>query len=206
MANEGPGLFSYEIRDKDRKLLANEGFFHSALPLAPLLFVDLFLASPDEPANAESGSYPVTLPNQLENEPTPAAANAAAQKHIMPRDYEIHFQARETIWTYYIVLPSGEAASKDLAIRAEPLDSLEFDGPDDVTLPTGTPASCFTARTPAPLRRRSDISLRLQSGGIPGNGSTRILLERLPTPSAERIGLPPRSTDGTASSEVFVYL
>ena len=209
MANEGPGLFSYEIyqtADKDRRLLANEEFFYAGTQAAPLLFVDLFLASPDEPANAESGRYPIVLPEQLADEPTHAAANAAAQKHITPCDYELRFKARKTIWTYYIVLPSGEVASTDLAIRAEPQGSLEFRGPHNVTLPTGVPATRFTARKAVPLRRRSDISLRLQSGGDPGNGSARILLERLPTPSAERISPPPQSTGGAATSEIFVYL
>jgi hypothetical protein len=227
MANEWPGLFSYVFKNKDDnnkdRVLKSEDFIYAGRRRPPLMFVDLFLASPDEPATPR-GCYPVVVPAELPKEladkpdkvarvaSNAAAADAAAQKYITPRDYELRFGARETIWTYYIVLPPGEAAPKDLAIRseprdnlAEPQDSLEFNGPEKVTLPTGVSACCFTAKTPAPLRRRSDIVLRLQSGG-PGNGSTRTLLKRLPTPSAEQVSVRPRSTDGTATSEIFVYL
>jgi hypothetical protein len=227
MANEWPGLFSYVFKNKDDnnkdQVLKSEDFIYAGRRRPPLMFVDLFLASPDEPATPR-GCYPVVvpakLPKELADKPdkvaraafTAAAADAAAQKYITPRDYELRFGARETIWTYYIVLPPGEAAPNDLAIRPEPRDnlaeprnSLEFNGPEKVTLPTGVVACCFTAKTPAPLRRRSDIVLRLQSGG-PGNGSTRTLLKRLPTPSAEQVSVRPRSTDGTATSEIFVYL
>lgn len=212
MANETPGLFSHEVkfnRTHETIHTRTTEFFYSGTRAAPLLFADLFLASPeaDDP-NKVSGSYPIELPDRLPNNMTDAAANAEAQRCITPVDYEFSFEARKTTWIYYIVLPSGEAAVAGLAIVSDPDDALEFHPPETVKLPTGAWAHRFVATTAMPLRRRSDVPLRLRAGGGPGNGSARILLERLPTPSAERIIAWPRGplTGTTAASEVFVYL
>jgi hypothetical protein len=212
MANETPGLFSHQIKVKNHVMAGRRTteFFYSGKHTAPMLFADLFLADP-EVENRQagvSGSYPIKLPEQLPNNITSAAADAEAQRRITPLDYEFCFEARKTTWIYYIVLPSGGAAVKDLEIVADPKDALEFHGPEKVKLPTGAWAHRFVARKAMPLQHRSGVSLRLRSGGLPGNGSSRILLERLPTPSAERItAWPPGPLiNATAASEVFVYL
>jgi hypothetical protein len=212
MANETPGLFSHEVKGINKSHETVESrlteFFYSGTRTAPLLLADLFLASP-EADDPNAGSYPIELPEQLPNNMTSAAANAEAQRRITPLDYEFSFGARETTWIYYVVLPSGEAAVAGLAIEADPKDALEFHPPEQVKLPTGAWAHRFVARKAMPLQRRSNIALRLRAGGGPGNGSARILLDRLPTPSAERITARPAGrplTDASAASEVFVYL
>jgi hypothetical protein len=213
MASETPGLFSHDIKVKNHETVETRltEFFYAGTRTAPLLLADLFLASPEtDDSNAVSGSYPIELPEQLPKNITNAAANAEAQRRIKPLDYEFYFEARKTTWIYYIVLPSGEATVKDLAIEADPKDALEFHAPPEkVKLPTGAWAHRFVATKAVPLRRRSNIALRLRAGGGPGNGSARNLLNRLPTPSAERITARPAGrplTDASAASEVFVYL
>jgi hypothetical protein len=69
----------------------------------------------------------------------------------------------------------------------------------------GRPASIFTARSARKLQSRSNVALRLRGAGANGSGSARILLDRLPLPSAETI-IPPPKPDKPAASEVFVYL
>lgn len=216
MAGERPGLFSYEFKKAGGRGESTE-FFYSGMRDAPLLFVDLFLASPETARDAPTvgGYYPVSLPDEVLNPAIRAAAGSGAKStsaatggSIKPYDYEFVFDARKTIWIYYIVLPSREVAAKDLAIVADPPATVEFGVPQPVTLPTGAAAYRFIANSALPLRRRSEIRLRLLAGAAQTNGSRRTLLERLPTPSAERITAYPAGplTDDTAASEIFVYL
>ena len=255
MANETPGLFSYEIKKRDAAFETAEGsqavdsaenplpeFFYSGMRSAPLLLADLFLADPETKPDAATvgGDYPISLPKELPDESTAVGAagtssgkDIAVEKgqaraeyylktYIAPREYEFRFAARKTIWIYYIVLSSRAAVSESLAIEADatrsvgsnepepgalPADSIEFNEPEAVTLPTGAPAWRFVARKALPLRHRSTVWLRLLARGA-DNGSRHVLLEPLPTPSAERITAWPKGPlcDATAASEVFVYL
>jgi hypothetical protein len=218
MANEFPGSFSYRI---DNKALSpvpatDIEFFYPGASRRPLLFVDLYLASPEKSWAQSQGCYPITLPETRPEAPkddaTLAAANAEAQRHIKALDYEIRFAARETIWIYYVVLSAGLAADEELAIRSEPPERLAFvKDPTPAPLPGGAIAHRFVATKAQPLRRRPDITPRLLAAAR-ANGATRVLLERLPTPSVKQIIAqraaastgPPAAA--TAASEVFVYL
>jgi len=215
MAKEPPGRYSYAVITEEEKKKAaslpgphgnvvtsdkEKPFLYAGTSDAPLVMVDLFFASPDEPV-LNKRCYPIDLPEDSPKDVT----DLDAQKHIARRDYEIRFQARKTIWTYYIVLPQGSAAANGLAIEAVSPHAPPFDGPHAATL-AGVPAHQFAAKTPYPLQSRSDVWLRLRAADAPGGGSSRILLDRLPLPSAESISPPQRSHGKYAASDVFVYL
>ena len=201
MTREPAGRYSYAITTDEpgAKPGAENAFLYTGMDNAPLLMVDLFLDGPD---NSSGGNwFPIKLPPKTL--PSDATEQTVVQNCITPRNYEIHFEARETIWTYYVVLPAGSPASNNLSIEAvSPEDDAPTFVPSSMTL-AGRPASVFTAKRPWQLQSRSEVSLRLR--GAHGSGSSRILLDRLPLPSAETI-LPPPTPDGHAVSEVFVYL
>ncbi len=196
MTRESAGLYSYVITPDTGG--QEKVFLYPGLRDAPLLMVDLFLDGPDE-AHIP-GSFPIDLSENPANED-----NDAAQQHITPIEYEIRFKARETIWAYHVVLPEGLTVPNGLAIEAKSKRAPSFTPPIPTRLATGRPAYSFTAITPWALQFRSDVSLCLREAGPPGNGSSRILLERLPLPSADAISLHPL-VRGHARSDVFVYL
>jgi hypothetical protein len=208
MTQTAAGRYSYIATDNNKKSGDETYFLYTGMDNAPLLMVDLFLDGPDGPV-----SLPKPWPAGLDNSSSADMARQCKQNYIKPRHYEIHFEARKTIWTYYIVLPPGSPASSNLSIEAEAAstdaeaaseEAPAFNPPKTGTL-AGRSASIFTAIHPVKLQSRPNISLRLRGAGANGSGSARILLDRLPLPSAETI-LPPRTTDGHAVSEVFVYL
>jgi hypothetical protein len=205
MATELAGLYSYTIRT-DKSGIETQ-FFYSGTQATPLLMADLFFDGADSP-HGENNRFPVTLPDNLPDavvRPTsPWAANLAAQQYFKPIDYEIGFRARKTIWTYYVVLPKTTAAD-GLSIEAGSPNAPTFTGPHPVTLVTGRPAHKFVAKTTCALQSRSDVSLRLRGARTEGSESTRVLLERLPLPSAELMPLQ-QLAEGPARSDVFVYL
>jgi hypothetical protein len=207
MTREPAGRYSYAITTDEfrAKPGAEKPFLYTGMDDAPLLMVDLFL---DRPSDWSGGDwFPIKL--RQETLPKKATEQSVVKHYVTPRDYEIHFEARETIWTYYVVLPAGSTASDSLSIevvKAEPpRDGAPLTFVRSSTTLAGRPASVFTAERPWRLQSRSDVSLRLRGAGAYGGGSDRILLDRLPLPSAETI-LPPRTADGHAVSEVFVYL
>jgi hypothetical protein len=140
--------------------------------------------------------------------PEEVAAQQCKQDYILPRHYEIHFEARRTIWTYYVVLPAGSPAFNSLSIEVVKAVPPQEGAPPltfvrSSTTLAGRPASVFTSERPWRLQSRHNVSLRLR--GAHDGGSSRILLDRLPLPSAETI-ISPRTAHGHAVSEVFVYL
>jgi hypothetical protein len=204
MTRSAAGRYSYIATGNNKKKIGGEThFLYTGMDNAPLLMVDLFLDGPHGPV-----SLPKSWPQKFDKSPGKDVAAKCKKRYIAARDYEIHFEARKTIWTYYIVLPSGSPASNNLSIEVVKAVPPQDDGPPltfvrSSTTLAGRPASVFTAERPWQLQSRHNVSLRLR--GAHDSGSSRILLDRLPLPSAETI-LPPRTADGHAVSEVFVYL
>jgi len=201
MTREPAGRYSYAITTDEpgAKPGTENAFLYTGTDHVPLLMADLFFDGPD---NSLGGDwFPVKLPEKFPND---ATQQAVMRDYIKPRHYEIHFEARKTIWTYYVVLPAGSTAANSLSIEAASKDGPTFGRPARTTL-AGRPASIFTARTARKLQSRPDVALRLRGAGANGSGSARILLDRLPLPSAETI-IPPPKPDKPAASEVFVYL
>jgi hypothetical protein len=203
MTRSAAGRYSYIASNKSKKLGDETHFLYTGMDQAPLLMVDLFLDGPDGPVN-----LPKPWPKQFDKFAGKDVAALCKKYYFAARDYEIHFEARKTIWTYYVVLPPGSPASSDLSIEIVKAIPPQDGGPPlsfarSSTSLAGRPAAVFTAERPWQLQSRHNVSLRLRGGH--DSGSSRILLDRLPLPSAETI-LPPRTTDGHAVSEVFVYL
>jgi hypothetical protein len=204
MTQMAAGRYSFIATKKNIKVGDETYFIYTGIDNTPLLMVDLFLDGPDGPVN-----LPKTWPTEFDKPPgKDVAAQRCKQNYIAPRDYEIHFEARKTIWTYYVVLPPGSPASSNLSIEVVKAVPPRDDGPPltfvrSSTTLAGRPASVFTAERPWQLQSRHNVSLRLR--GAHDIGSSRILLDRLPLPSAETI-IPPPTPDGHAVSEVFVYL
>jgi hypothetical protein len=199
MSREAPGRYSYVIKPSPN---VETPLIYAATPEAPLLLVDLFLADP-EPRAAAPGPYPIKLPRARPGPGSGPAENAEALAQIRPRDYEIRFAARKTVWTYYIAFPFGAGAASALTIEPQSTDAPAFSGPELVTLPTGRAAHQFTAKSACPLRARPAAALRLR--GALGGGPARILLDSLPLPSAESVR-PSRDPKQPAASDVFVHL
>jgi hypothetical protein len=201
MTREPAGRYSYAITTDEpgARPGAENAFLYTGTDHVPLLMVDLFFDGPDN--SSGSDWLPVKLPETFPKETT---QQAAMRDYIKPRNYEIHFEARKTIWTYYVVLPAGSTAFNSLSIEAASKDAPTFGRPARTIL-AGRPASIFTARSARKLQSRPDVALRLRGAGANGSGSARILLDRLPLPSAETI-IPRPEPDKPAASEVFVYL
>ncbi|MEW6642415.1 MAG: hypothetical protein AB1586_18050 [Pseudomonadota bacterium] len=196
MSNEHAGRYSYSITtDTAGPEIA---FLYPGLQHVPLLLADLFL---DGSEAGDARGLPIALPDRLPDH----FDNGAAVDHITPVDYEIHFQARQTIWTYFVMFPAGSAPVKHLTIEAASEGSPTFDGPHAVRLPGGRTAHQFTAQAPCALRSRPDLTLRLRGANDHDGNTTRILLDRLPLPPAELSGLP-SAPGAPAHSDVFVYL
>jgi hypothetical protein len=199
MSREAPGRYSYVIKPSPN---VETSLIYAAAPESPLLLVDLFLADP-EPRTALRGLYPIKLPQTRPGPDSGPDENAKAIALITPRDYEIRFAARKTIWTYYIVFPSGAGAASALTIEPQSANTPAFFGPNPVTLPTGRAAHQFKAKSSCALHARPTAVLQLR-GALAG-GPARILLDSLPLPSAESVR-PSRDPKRPAASDVFVYL
>jgi hypothetical protein len=197
MTGELAGLYSYIITPDTNG--QEKMFLYPGLQDAPLLMVDLFFDGSESQTHKHK-SFPIDLSENPANED-----NDAAQQHITSIDYEIRFKARQTVWTYHVVLPPGRAAPNGLSIEAGSQPAPSFAAPIPRPLPTGRPAYSFTATTPWTLQSRSNVSLRLRETDAQGGGSSRILLDPLPLPSADMISLQPL-VHGHARSDVFVYL
>jgi hypothetical protein len=197
MSIEPAGLYSYMITTDSSS--RETAFLYPGKQDTPLLMVDLFFDDCDNPTRDGKG-FPVRLPDELPD----TLSDSDAERHFTPAEYEIHFKARKTIWTYYIVLPEG-TSSNGLCIEPASPHAPAFEGPDPVTLPTGAVAHRFSAKTACALQSRSDVALRLRGARAHAGGATRILLERLPLPSAESMPAP-QPRDRPARSDVFVYL
>ncbi|MBR1218529.1 hypothetical protein JQ557_11050 [Bradyrhizobium sp. U87765 SZCCT0131] len=194
MSGEHAGRYSYSITTDTAG--PETAFLYPGLLHTPLLLADLFLDG-----MAQDGHLPIALPDHLPNN----FDNDVAVSYIKPVAYDIRFQARQTIWNYFVVLPAGNAHVRHLTIEAASQDVPAFDGPHPVPLAGGRTAYQFTAQRPCALRSRPDIALRLRGANGHDGEASRILLDRLPLPSAELGGLSPTGS-GPPRSDVFVYL
>jgi hypothetical protein len=131
----------------------------------PLYFIDLLFTSP-------SGLDPELYP--IQNLVSPAGD----QTIVELINYELKFEARETFWNYYVVPPPGETL-QNLEIEGEP--AMDFAGPWDVTLSTGTPAYRFVSKKPLPFRQQSPFRFSLR-GELTLTSSIGTLIDRLPVP------------------------
>jgi hypothetical protein len=219
LSDAASGLYACEVSYPDQPDRQRTEFIISSQRTPPLMFADLHFASPDpdpdprDEVAVSHGCYPIVVPPDADTPPEPLTGQ------VTPCHYEIWFEARRTTWIYYIVLPPSAGADAGLAIEPGTERGPRFHGPRAFTLPTDVTAYRFTSTKPWPLRHRPDVSLRLRGLGSSGGAANRILLERLPVPSAERLSLAKAPAGGAPqpsrshapphnafTSEMFVYV
>jgi len=149
-----------------------------------MFFLDLTMT---QPADVVAGVYPVA---SLARDPEAVVT----QVH-----YFIEFEARATVWRYYIV-STGEPLSDLQIVTVSPVQSppIAFSGPIEVTLPNECQAFLFTSTSPVPLQEQSTYNFQLtgQAGSL-DTGSV-VLLKRLPVASDRQVI--PGDSDFTAEA------
>lgn len=122
-----------------------------------------------------------------------------------PAEYEVRFGARRTWWRYLIASGNGELDFDSLSIESK--GDVQFERAGTARLPDGRSAAVFEASGALPLQQRSPERLALR--GLSGGGRVpRLLIDPLPTPSAETI-LPEATPAGGEAqrvwSEIYVF-
>lgn len=157
--------------------------------------IDLLLV---KPARVKAGVYPVQG-----SDPADGIVNIT---------YTLPFDARETFWRYYVACQQqGESLTPETSIElvaAGPARGLSF-SKSSAVLPSGAPATLFTASAALPLQQSSPITLRLAGGREGQDGHTNPLrIARLPVapaapvwPAEDHVRNPLGGT-----SEIYVYV
>lgn len=192
-APSGLYALSIEMKGEANPRPAQE-FLHLVGGGAPPIFVlDLYLA--DEQDAAGAAACPV--------QPRGDGGDVTFRRYL------IRLQARRTVWAYHVVAPPG--LTDDLSIERASDEGPEFQAEGPVVLPTGVSAQRFVADRPWPVRRRSDVALRLRASRGP-NGASRVLMERMPAPAPAHLrpsaNLPSDrwGPDVPGSSDIYVHL
>jgi hypothetical protein len=122
-------------------------------------------------------------------------------------DYVVGFEARPTWWRYLVASRGHELDLDSLTVEHQ--GGIRFHRAGTRALPDGRTAAVFEPSGALLLQQRSPE--RLQLRGISGGGrSTRVLVDPLPTPSAETIlPEPVPAADREAQrvwSEIYVFV
>ena len=111
--------------------------------------------------------------------------------------YGIRFDARRTVWKYYLL---GPAASRAPLI-VEAGGQIDFELVGHESLPGRAPALVYRSRTPIALRDRYDFKLQLRDSVERGG---RVIIRRLPAPAVHQFGKDSIDGQDTIVSEIFV--
>lgn len=111
--------------------------------------------------------------------------------------YGIRFDARETVWKYYVLGLGPKVAS----YVADADSRLEFLTGVEESLAGGRKARVFRSGTPIALRDRFELKLQLRESST-GNG--KVLVRRLPVATADQIYTEVVQGDETVVSEIYV--
>lgn len=111
------------------------------------------------------------------------------------RGYRIRFNARQTIWKYYLLGNfKKEIGISDLSNQAE----FEFTGKE--SLPGERTALTFRSRDPIPLREQYDLRIQLKDKSVSGG---KVLIRRMPVASANQFGKEVIDGRETIVSEIY---
>jgi hypothetical protein len=154
-----------------------------------------------QPHNVASGIYPVSrdIIDQYVTDhtiPDPAMIGNVS--------YVLQFNARETVWQYYIVCQGkDDTLAHGLEIKG---GGMNFDQ-SNARLPTGAPAVLFTATTPLKLQQSSTVELRL-TGARQGQDGHRnpIRIARLPVAPSAPVWPATNQDELRGTSEMYVYV
>ncbi|MEJ1968729.1 MAG: hypothetical protein WDN03_08905 [Rhizomicrobium sp.] len=142
------------------------GVYAAGAPIA-YAFADLLFSSPTA---ISPGIYPADL----------AAGTLATVNYVLP------FEARATYWIYYIVQQSPATPFTDLRIETRS-GEITFWGPEEVTLPTGARAACFTSDMPLHLRQKSPYDFTLYGKHPLEQRREREIVPRLPVAGPQQV-------------------
>jgi hypothetical protein len=113
------------------------------------------------------------------------------------RSYRIRFDARRTIWKYYLL---GHTR-KDIPRITDPTGETVFEFVGKVALPGARTALAYRSLTPIPLRERNELRFQLRD---PADASGKVFIRRLPVAAADRFGKDVIDGKETIVSEIFV--
>jgi hypothetical protein len=113
------------------------------------------------------------------------------------RSYRIRFDARRTIWKYYLL---GHAR-KDIPRITDPTGETEFEFIGKVALPGARTALAYRSLTPIPLRERNELRFQLRDQA---DASGKVFIRRLPVAAVDRFGKDVINGQETIVSEIFV--
>jgi hypothetical protein len=112
------------------------------------------------------------------------------------RTYAIRFQARRTIWKYYVLGKfKKEPGITDVRNQTE----FEFTG--KASLPGERTALTYRSKTPIPLREQHDVRFQLRDRNVSGG---KVLIRRLPVASANQFGKELIDGRETIVSEIYI--
>lgn len=101
-------------------------------------------------------------------------------EHTPPSVYVVKFKARQTFWKYHVL---GKLSRKRLSI-ADLDNRIGFEYAGKTSLSDGRMAITFRSKEAIPLKDRSDYRIQLKEAGP---GVAKVLIPRLPVPSAGRL-------------------
>lgn len=119
------------------------------------------------------------------------------QYEIAEKKYFLRFEARETVWKYYLF---GSMARENAYIHDQNGD-IEFDFIGETTLSDTRPALAFKSKVAMPLRQKQDFRFQLKERGP---GGDRVLIKRLPVANVSQFGKEVVSEQGIVVSEIFI--
>jgi hypothetical protein len=146
-----------------------------------------------QPTPGAAGLYPVGPLFDAAAMPTTVAAPA----------YALPFQARSTIWSYYVISQAPGSSLLDLAI-AGPGATFERQ-PDPQPLPNGALATLFMTKEPLPLRQTAAPRFRLTGMRRDADGFVHPV-QVASLPAAPSAPVWPGADDSAGRSEMFVYV
>lgn len=113
------------------------------------------------------------------------------------KHYYVRFKAREVVWKYYLF---GDIRKKHAYI-ADLDNETEFESAGDAVLPDHRTALIFRSKVSLPLRDRSRYRFQLKD---PGSGGGKILIQRLPVATPDRLYLDMIDGKEVMVSEIYI--
>ncbi|QSW89339.1 hypothetical protein J0383_00655 [Flavobacterium endoglycinae] len=123
--------------------------------------------------------------------------------------YKISFEARATQWQYYFINKNSLPLNNPVVTQK---GSIQFKGPEQVTLQTGEKALLFTSDTTnIPLSEKPKYKFDLinkseSSGTDQGNSKGKVIIKGLPIPDVSRINIISNKEQNQVTSPMYIYL
>ncbi|MBL0739532.1 hypothetical protein JI750_21755 [Flavobacterium sp. GN10] len=121
--------------------------------------------------------------------------------------FQINFTARATQWQYYFINKNAVQLNNPSITEKE---NIQFEGPQNVTIPTGESALLFTSnKTYITLSEKPKYKFDLISSSSSSNQNNtkpKVIIKGLPNPDVSRIGIIENSDQNQVASPMYIYL